>query len=137
MIVEELASHAELAEVAAFLRTCQHRAFDLGGELSIPGFSIIESRHVDAIEGSLDEMNAHLEPLANFILPGGSKLVATIHLARAVCRRAERHLVTLAAREEINAEGLKFLNRLSDHLFVTARYAAHVTGTPEVLWEKG
>jgi cob(I)alamin adenosyltransferase len=127
----------DLAGIEAFLRGCQHRIFDLGGELSIPGYKIISEDHVAAIERQLDELNEGLEPLANFILPGGSRLIAELHIARTVCRRAERRLVTLASGADINADGLKLLNRLSDYLFVAARYCAKVTGTPEILWEQG
>jgi len=103
----------------------------------IPGYKIISEDHVAAIERQLDELNDGLEPLANFILPGGSRLIAELHIARTVCRRAERRLVTLASGADINADGLKLLNRLSDYLFVAARYCAKVTGTPEILWEQG
>lgn len=137
LLVEELnEGDTTLAPIARFLRKCQHRAFDVGGELSIPGFRIIDARHVTEIEDQLDELNQHLDPLENFILPGGSRLVATIHLARSVCRRAERSVVKLSERDEINDNGLKFLNRLSDYLFVAARYTALKTNVPEVLWQK-
>jgi len=136
LIVEEMAGDPSLAELAAFLRDCQHRIFDLGGEVSIPGYRIIEPRHTELVENKLDELNETLEPLANFILPGGSRLVASLHLARAVCRRAERRLVHLGRDEEINEDGLVFLNRLSDLLFVAARHCARATGAGEILWEK-
>ncbi len=137
MIVEGLGSETALDDVADFLRAQQHRIFDLGGEVSIPGFELIEPRHVEAIEVKLDEMNAELAPLENFILPGGSQLIASIHLARSVCRRAERRLVHLSRSETVNPEGLRYLNRLSDFLFVAARHCARVSETPEVLWQKG
>lgn len=138
MLVEELleADGNELTGIADFLRSLQHRIFDLGGELSIPGFKIITPEHVAAIETNLDALNDHLEPLDNFILPGGSRLIASCHLARAVCRRAERSLVALAQAEDINSAALEFLNRLSDYLFVVARSAARITGVNEVLWQK-
>ncbi|XOV87321.1 MAG: cob(I)yrinic acid a,c-diamide adenosyltransferase [Pseudomonadota bacterium] len=137
LIVEELLTDGdELRPLADFLRGCQHHIFDLGGEISIPGFTIIEARHVAKLEEQLDDMNATLAPLENFILPGGSRTIASLHLARSVCRRAERRLVTLGKKEEINLEGLKFLNRLSDLLFVAARHCAQVSETPEVLWQK-
>lgn len=125
-----------VAGLATFLRTCQHHIFDLGGELSIPGHRIIGAAHVDAIEEQLDLLNADLEPLTNFILPGGSRLIAELHIARSVCRRAERRVVTLAGNAEVNPEALKFLNRLSDLLFVAARYCAKATGVDEVLWQQ-
>lgn len=137
LVIESLgAAGHDFTDLAAFLRQCQHRTFDLGGELSIPGFAIINESHVTAIETEMDRMNETLAPLANFILPGGSRLVAELHLARSVCRRAERDTVTLASESEINAQGLAFLNRLSDFLFVAARYCARQTGVDEVLWEQ-
>lgn len=122
--------------IAMFLRECQHRLFDLGGELSIPGFRILEARHVEAIETRLDELNADLTPLEDFILPGGSPAISGLHVARSICRRAERRLVALAHDEHINEDGLKFLNRLSDYLFVAARHCALVGNVDEVLWKK-
>ncbi len=137
LIVEELLTEGEaMRPLADFLRGSQHHIFDLGGEISIPGFTIIEARHVEQLEQKLDEMNEALAPLENFILPGGSRTIASLHLARSVCRRAERRVVTLGKSEEINLEGLKYLNRLSDLLFVAARHCAHVSETPEVLWQK-
>lgn len=137
LIVEELLACDETRGLAEFLRSQQHRIFDLGGEVSIPGFKLIEDGHVGAIESELDAMNEHLPPLENFILPGGSRVIASLHLARSVCRRAERRLVHLAREEDVNAAGIKFLNRLSDFLFVAARHCARVSETPEVLWQKG
>jgi cob(I)alamin adenosyltransferase len=138
LFIEELiAGDSEgLSQMAVFLRGCQHRIFDLGGELSIPGFEIINASHVAKIERDLDELNAHLAPLENFILPGGSRLIASAHLARAVCRRAERCVVSLNQAEQINEHVLLFLNRLSDYLFVAARTCARITGIDEVLWQK-
>ncbi len=139
VVIEDLINenNDELTAIAQFLRSLQHRVFDLGGELSIPGYKIITEEHVAAIEVQLDQLNDQLEPLENFILPGGSTLIANCHLARAVCRRAERHVVLLADSEEVNSAALEFLNRLSDHLFVVARSCARITGVDEVLWEKG
>ena len=126
-----------LAGTLEFLRTCQHRIFDLGGELSIPDFSLITEDHVKAVEAELDGLNAHLEPLENFILPSGSTLVAQCHMARSICRRAERRIVALMASEAINGVALQYVNRLSDYLFVVARFCAQKTGVEEVLWQKG
>lgn len=139
LLVEELLENGnpELDTIAEFLRAMQHRIFDLGGELSIPGFDIITADHVTAIEIQLDALNAHLEPLENFILPGGSRLIANCHVARAICRRAERQVAALAQKEPINKAGMEFLNRLSDYLFVVARSCARITGVDEVLWTKG
>ena len=129
----------DLAPTASFLRGCQHRIFDLGGEISIPGYQIITQVHVEKIESELDALNQHLQPLENFILPGGSELIAQAHLARSICRRAERDLVTLRNEpdQSVNPEGLQFLNRLSDYLFVLARHIARVQKIEEVLWQKG
>ena len=139
LVVEDLIAEnrPELTSVANFMRLLQHRIFDLGGEISIPDFKIVTTDHVAAIEQNLDALNDKLAPLENFILPGGSKLIANCHLARAICRRAERNLVALAADESINEAALEFLNRLSDYLFVVARSCARITGVDEVLWEKG
>lgn len=138
IVIENLLAenNEELSNIARFLRSLQHRIFDLGGELSIPGYKLINDEHVTAIEDQLDALNAQLEPLENFILPGGSHLIANCHLARAVCRRAERNVALLSETEEVNTSAMQFLNRLSDHLFVVARSCARITGVDEVLWEK-
>ncbi|MDA0977083.1 MAG: cob(I)yrinic acid a,c-diamide adenosyltransferase [Proteobacteria bacterium] len=139
LVVEELLMEDEeaLQPVADFLRSLQHRIFDLGGELSIPGFEIVTADHVKAIETALDDLNQHLPPLENFILPGGSRLIANCHMARAICRRAERNVAALAEVETVNTAAMEFLNRLSDYLFVVARSCARITGVAEVLWQKG
>ena len=87
-------------------------------------------------ETALDKLNEHLPPLENFILPGGNRLIATFHLARSVCRRAERDVISLSRDEVVNPEGIRFLNRLSDYLFVGARFTASTLGVQEVLWQK-
>lgn len=144
LLVEELLTieNSELGPVVKFLRYSQHRIFDLGGELSIPGYELISEFHVNQIEQDLDRLNNKLEPLKNFILPGGSRLIATAHLARATCRRAERTVIAIphgasAQEKAINSNAICYLNRLSDYLFVVARTCARVTGVMEVLWEKG
>lgn len=139
VVVEELLqeNHQDLTEIAEFLRALQHRIFDLGGEISIPGFEIVNVDHVKAIEDHLDALNEHLDPLENFILPGGSHVIASCHMARAVCRRAERNVTALSEIETVNTAALEFLNRLSDYLFVVARSVARITGVDEVLWQKG
>ena len=138
MTIEEILTEEsiELVSLSKMLRDLQHRIFDLGGELSIPGFAIIKSEHVNKIENYLDKLNEELEPLENFILPGGSRLIAACHMARAICRRAERETVALSQTEKVNEESLKFLNRLSDLLFVAARSAAGKSGKEEVLWRQ-
>jgi len=131
-----LTSIATLTDIAPFIERLQHRIFDLGGEVSIPGFQLIHDQHVTMIEVELDRMNAALAPLENFIIPGGSILIAQCHVARSVCRRAERSLVSLQEIETVNASGVRFLNRLSDYFFVLARFCALQTGQPECLWQK-
>lgn len=130
---------AELPDVDALrptLSEIQHHLFDLGGELSIPGYEMIKPEHIDALERVLDELNEPLPPLKNFILPGGSRAAAVCHLARSVCRRAERDVVTLARDTAINTAGQHYLNRLSDFLFVLARVLARRDGGQEVLWQQ-
>jgi cob(I)alamin adenosyltransferase len=124
-------------ELVACLTRIQHDLFDLGGELCIPGYTAITAGYVGRLERELDAFNAELPPLKDFILPGGGPAAAACHLARTVARRAERRVWTLARRESINAEAARYLNRLSDLLFVLARILArHENGT-EVLWQKG
>jgi len=122
-------------DIRATLTRVQHWLFDLGGELSIPGHRAMRAEQVTFLERSLDELNATLAPLKDFILPGGCAAAAYCHLSRAVCRRAERRLVTLAVDETINPDSLGFLNRLSDLLFVMARWLNRDSGCPDVLWE--
>ena len=113
----------------------QHRLFDLGGELSVPGYTVIEQSDVAALEQRLDEYNASLPILKEFILPAGGRATALCHLARTICRRAERRVYTLSKSEAINAQSLAYLNRLSDLLFVTARVLARAEQGSEVLWQ--
>ena len=120
--------------VAACLTEVQHELFDLGGELCIPGSTVISAAQVTRLETGLDGFNDALPPLKEFILPGGGPAAAACHLARTIARRAERRVWTLASREAVNPESLRYLNRLSDLLFVLARVLArHERGT-EVLW---
>ena len=139
LVVENLLleDNEELITIANFMRTLQHRIFDLGGELSIPGYEIINRDHVGTIEKQLDELNELVKPLDNFILPGGSAIIANCHMARSICRRAERNVVLLAESEIINPAAKEFLNRLSDYLFVVARSCARINDIDEVLWKKG
>ncbi|MEE9342376.1 MAG: cob(I)yrinic acid a,c-diamide adenosyltransferase [Gammaproteobacteria bacterium] len=118
------------------LTLVQHRLFDLGGELSIPDYHIIDDSHIEQLESFLDHLNETLPPLKDFILPGGCEASAVCHLARTVCRRAERDLVKLMQTEKINTASAKYLNRLSDLLFVMARYINAQAGSPDVLWQK-
>ncbi len=123
-------------EYQPLLSSIQHRLFDLGGELSIPGYVLVKEEHVTALETALDAINEPLPPLKNFILPAGSRAAATCHLARSVCRRAERDVVHLSRETEVNANGRRYLNRLSDLLFVMARALARRDGGSEVLWQQ-
>lgn len=117
------------------LTRIQHTLFDLGGELSIPGRTVLKDNQVVLLEDLLDRLNAPLPPLKEFILPGGSRIAALCHLARTVCRRAERRVYTLSRRDTINPVSLRYLNRLSDLLFVMARLANHEQSVPDVLWQ--
>jgi cob(I)alamin adenosyltransferase len=119
------------------LADIHHDLFDLGGELSIPGRSAIAEQQVIRLETILDKFNADLPPLKEFILPGGSEASAMCHLARSVCRRAERRVIHLGEAEKINTAATKYLNRLSDLLFVLARVLNVHAGRTDVLWQPG
>jgi cob(I)alamin adenosyltransferase len=123
-------------DLATLLTDVQHDLFDLGGELSIPGSTYIQPDHIERLEIALDRLNMGLEPLKEFILPGGSPGAAACHLARTVCRRAERAVVTLASGEELSAYCQQYLNRLSDLLFVLCRVINRRAGYADVLWHK-
>ena len=112
----------------------QHQMFDLGGELCIPGHAAIFDADIDRLEAQLDAFNADLPPLKDFILPGGGIAAAHCHLARTICRRAERDVVTLSRHDAVRPETIRFLNRLSDLLFVVSRVLARASGHGEVLW---
>ncbi len=133
ILIEQL--HHE-DDLAALLRRIQHHLFDLGGEFAIPGSQAIGEDHIQWLEESLDQYNADLPPLKNFILPGGNLAAAQCHLARAVCRRGERIVVALGQDDAINPGSRRYLNRLSDLLFVAARVLARRDGGEEVLWEQ-
>jgi cob(I)alamin adenosyltransferase len=120
--------------VRGLLVQVQHTLFDLGGELCIPGMEMVHGADIDHLEQALDGFNADLPPLKEFILPGGGPAAAHCHLARTICRRAERCVVTLARTESVRAEPLRYLNRLSDLLFVLSRVLARASGHGEVLW---
>ena len=133
------------AETSAILLDAQHTLFDIGGELAIPGHLIVEAATVVALEAHLDRLNDDLEPLKEFILPGGSEAAARCHVARSVCRRAERRLCSVALIDApagddnsdsavINPQAQKFVNRLSDFLFVLARTLNRHEGVADVLW---
>lgn len=130
-------------ELAAVLVRIQSELFNVGGELSLigapedrrPPQPLIQARHVEALERACDAFNAALGPLENFILPGGSRTAALLHVARTVCRRAERRTVALAHVREVPRDVLRYLNRLSDLLFIMARFENHARGQGDVLWD--
>lgn len=130
-----LISLIDFAEITEILHQIQHDLFDLGAELSQPGKQLLTEDYVDYIERQLEKLNASLPALKEFILPGGSMLISHIHLTRTVCRRVERHFATLQQLEPVNPVSLRYLNRLSDLLFVMARFMAQHTGQPEVYWQ--
>ena len=121
-------------QLASELYEVQQNLFNLGGELAVPGYALIEDAQVTQLEQLLDQLNATLPALKDFILPGGNRAAAACHLARSVCRRAERRLVTLARDSDIRPQCQSYLNRLSDLLFVAARVLARQDGGQEVLW---
>ena len=124
------------APVSKLLLRIQHDLFDLGGELSIPGYTAVTDAHVERLETAVDAFNADLAPLKDFILPGGTRAAALAHVGRTVCRRAERALVTLAGSETVGDPARKYVNRLSDLLFVLARALNRSAGQPDVLWRR-
>ncbi|WP_303748963.1 cob(I)yrinic acid a,c-diamide adenosyltransferase [Stenotrophomonas pigmentata] len=121
-------------DIRNLLTTIQHQMFDLGGELCIPGHAAIHAADIDALEQHLDRYNDDLPPLKDFILPAGGEGAARCHLARTIVRRAERETVALARVEDIRGEAVRYLNRLSDLLFVLSRVLARADGQGEVLW---
>jgi cob(I)alamin adenosyltransferase len=122
------------ADIRELLLRIQHALFDLGGELCVPGMELIHDADVSGLEQTLDQYNADLPRLKEFILPGGGMAAAQCHIARTVCRRAERRVVTLAREEPVRPQAVHYLNRLSDLLFVLCRVLAHASGHGEVLW---
>jgi cob(I)alamin adenosyltransferase len=142
--VDELNSHLgvlvsqDLPDLVRDMLTgIQHDLFDLGGEISVPGRTAMADAYVTRLEQQLDQLNAGLSPLKEFILPGGCTAAANCHVARTVCRRAERRLVSLCREEAISAPAVRYLNRLSDLLFVMARYINQQQGDGDVLWQPG
>jgi cob(I)alamin adenosyltransferase len=141
--VDELNSHIGLLlteslsdDVRSCLLQSQNDLFDLGGELSIPGHSMLDDNRVLRLEAALDRLNAELAPLKEFILPGGSRPAAQAHIARTICRRAERSLVRLRREAPVHDVSLRYLNRLSDFLFVLARSLNRAAGGSDVLWQR-
>jgi len=124
------------APIAALLTDIQHDLFDLGGELSIPGHTALTAAHGERLEAAVERFNADLPMLKEFILPGGTRAAALAHIARTLCRRAERTLVALAGSAPVSTASRIYLNRLSDLLFVLARTLNQAGGAPDVLWKK-
>ena len=122
--------------VSRLLLDVQHDLFDLGGELSIPGYQMLVERQVLMLDDALAHYNQDLPRLEEFILPGGSRAAALAHVARTVCRRAERALLQLAAQDSVNAAPRQYLNRLSDLLFVLARVLNRHAGQGDVQWQQ-
>ena len=122
-------------DVRAVLVAVQHQLFDLGGELCIPGHAAIHAADIDRLEQHLDTFNEALPALKEFILPGGGEAGARCHVARTVVRRAERQAVALSRLETVRPEAMRYLNRLSDLLFVLSRVLARASGHGEVLWD--
>lgn len=142
--IDELNSHIGLLlaedlpdNIRMLMTGIQHDLFDLGGEVSIPGRKALTEDYVTRLETQLDALNTDLQPLKEFILPGGCTAAAVCHVARTVCRRAERRLVTLTHEENISTPTLHYLNRLSDLLFVVARYLNQQAKVVDVLWQPG
>ena len=128
--------------LAEDLRRIQNELFHLGSDLCVleedkerMPVPRVEQRHVDALEELMDRLLAELQPLENFVLPGGAPAAVQLHLARTVCRRAERQLVALAAEEAVGGQTIPYLNRLSDALFVMARFENNRKGVPDVIWD--
>ena len=127
-------AHELPAELHDCLTEIQHELFDLGGELCIPGSTMVTDADITRLEQRLDGFNADLPALKDFILPGGGSAAAHCHLARTIARRAEREVVTLSHHDAVRPETVRYLNRLSDLLFVLARVLARSSGHGEVLW---
>ena len=122
--------------ISSSLTRIQHELFDIGAELSLPGYRQITGEHVTRLEQDLDALNDALPPLEEFILPGGSRAAAICHLARTICRRTERSAWAASRLADLNPDLLRYLNRLSDLLFVMARCLARLDGGQETLWQR-
>jgi cob(I)alamin adenosyltransferase len=131
-----LAEPALPPAIATSLTRIQHELFEIGAELSLPGYRQITAEHVTRLEQELDALNEELPPLKEFVLPGGTRAAAVCHLARTICRRAERSAWAAAKLTTLNSELMRYLNRLSDLLFVMARWLARRDGGEETLWRR-
>jgi len=136
-----LIAHPALAELDTILKRVQHELFNVGSILATlpkdihPRQPRVTQAEITQLEKEIDRMNEVLPELRSFVLPGGCRLNAELHVCRTVCRRAERHCVSLARGEELDPDIVRYLNRLSDALFVWSRWASHTLGVPEILWE--
>lgn len=118
------------------LTEVQHELFDLGGELSVPGLALLQEAHLARLDALIEDFNAGLPPLKEFILPGGARAAALCHVARTVCRRAERSAVSLLSGSAARPLAVRYLNRLSDLLFIACRLLNRHHGVPDVLWRR-
>lgn len=134
-LAQEALNTPELGEVITVLQPCQHRLFDLGGELAMPAWQALTGAEVARLEAAIDVWNEELGPLENFILPGGSMLIAQAHVCRSLARSAERRCQHLNTVEPLAGVGLAYINRLSDLLFVAARIIARRQTVAEILWQ--
>ncbi len=138
---EQAAVHPSLADLDAILKRVQHELFNVGSILATlpedvhPKQARVTDAEIAQLEAEIDRMNEGLPALRSFVLPGGCRVNAELHVCRTVCRRAERICVTLAREEPVDAAIVRYLNRLSDALFVWSRWASHTLGVPEILWE--
>lgn len=139
--VATVTAEETLPPMVPILRRVQHELFNLGSILATmpeqvhPRQARITTADIQRLEHEIDDMNAGLPPLRSFVLPGGSRISAELHVCRTVCRRAERLAVRLSREEDVPPEAVEYLNRLSDALFVWSRWANHALNTPEILWE--
>ena len=136
-VIGRVLAHDCPIAVRQCLENVQHDLFELGAELCLPGVTKIEPQHLARLESELDAFNRDLSGLREFILPGGAASAADAHIARTVCRRAERAVVALGAKEKVADAGRRYLNRLSDLLFVLARVLNRAESKPDVLWQQG
>lgn len=134
-LAEQQVECTGLSDIVEVLAPCQHRLFDLGGELAMPDYQAVQASEVERLEAAIDRWNEEVGALENFILPGGSRLIAQAHVCRSLARSAERRCQQLNAAEPIRGIGLAYINRLSDLLFVAARLIAKRQGVDEVLWQ--
>ena len=134
-LIEQRTQCPALHELVEVLEPCQHRLFDLGGELAMPIYQALNTAEIERLETAIDRWNEELGPLENFILPGGSTLIAQAHVCRSLARNAVRRCQQLTGLEPLAGVGLAYINRLSDLLFVAARLIAKRQGVSEILWQ--